>query len=358
MNIDREWLTRLPKTDLHVHLDGSLRPLTLLELAAAQGVELPATNERELRALTQVQGEERSLSHYLRAFMYTLPVLQTAPALERVAYELALDAAAENVRLIEVRYSPLLHRERGLHNREIIEAVARGLRRAEAETGILTGQILCGIRSMTPERSLELAQATLLYKDLGIVAFDLAGEEKDYPAKQHREAFYFVLNHNLNSTLHAGEAFGPESIAQALHYCGTHRIGHGTRLFESPELMNYVNDHRIPLEMCLTSNVHTGAVSSLQDHPCRKYLELGLRVTLNTDNRLISDTSVTLEFERATRAFALTVGDIHELILNGFKSAFLPHRQKAALMRQVVEELESLGVPPHHAYTNGRGDHL
>lgn len=358
MNIDREWLARLPKTDLHVHLDGSLRPQTLLELSGELGLDLPAANEREVRALTQVQGEERSLSHYLRAFMYTLPVMQTPAALERIAYELAADAAAENVRLIEVRYSPLLHRERGLHNREIIEAVARGLARAEAETGIITGQILCGIRSMTPERSLELAQATLLYKDHGVVAFDLAGEEKDYPAKQHREAFFFILNHNLNSTLHAGEAFGPESIAQALHYCGTHRIGHGTRLFENQELMNYVNDHRIPLEMCLTSNVHTGAVSSLNDHPFRKYLDLGLRVTLNTDNRLISDTCVTLEYERAVRAFGLGVGDIHELILNGFKSAFLPHRRKAELMRRVVEELEGLGVPPHHAYTNGRGDHL
>jgi adenosine deaminase len=358
VNIDREWLARLPKTDLHVHLDGSLRPQTLLELSGELGLDLPAANEREVRALTQVQGEERSLSHYLRAFMYTLPVMQTPAALERIAYELAADAAAENVRLIEVRYSPLLHRERGLHNREIIEAVARGLARAEAETGIITGQILCGIRSMTPERSLELAQATLLYKDHGVVAFDLAGEEKDYPAKQHREAFFFILNHNLNSTLHAGEAFGPESIAQALHYCGTHRIGHGTRLFENQELMNYVNDHRIPLEMCLTSNVHTGAVSSLNDHPFRKYLDLGLRVTLNTDNRLISDTCVTLEYERAVRAFGLGVGDIHELILNGFKSAFLPHRRKAELMRRVVEELEGLGVPPHHAYTNGRGDHL
>ncbi len=209
MNIDREWLARLPKTDLHVHLDGSLRPQTLLELSGELGLDLPAANEREVRALTQVQGEERSLSHYLRAFMYTLPVMQTPAALERIAYELAADAAAENVRLIEVRYSPLLHRERGLHNREIIEAVARGLARAEAESGIITGQILCGIRSMTPERSLELAQATLLYKDHGVVAFDLAGEEKDYPAKQHREAFFFILNHIAEAGDHFSLCLGP-----------------------------------------------------------------------------------------------------------------------------------------------------
>lgn len=358
MSIDPGWLERLPKSDLHVHLDGSLRPETLLELAEEAGVDLPAKDVEGVRALTQVRGGERSLAHYLRAFSYTLPSLQTAAALERSAYELAADAAAENVRLIEVRYSPLLHRERGLHNREIIEAVASGLKRAERESGIIAGQILCGIRSMTPERSLELAQATLLYKDLGIVAFDLAGEERDYPAKRHREAFYFILNHNLNSTLHAGEAFGPESISQALHYCGARRIGHGTRLFEDESLMNYVNDHRIPLEMCLTSNLHTGAVTDIHDHPFRKYLDLGLRVTLNTDNRLISDTSMTREYQAAAEAFDLDVGEIHELVINGFKSAFLPHAEKVALMRTVVAELETLGAPTHHPMTEGRGDHL
>lgn len=358
MNIDRDWLERLPKTDLHVHLDGSLRPGTLLELAAEADIDLPASDENEVRALTEVKGSERSLSHYLRAFMYTLPSMQSDTALERVAYELATDAAAENVRLIEVRYSPLLHRERGLHNREIIKAVARGLKRAEHETGIITGQILCGIRSMTPEKSMELAQATLMYKDDGIVAFDLAGEEKDYPAKKHREAFYYILNHNLNSTLHAGEAFGPESIAQALHYCGAHRIGHGVRLYEDETLMSYVNDHRIPLEMCLSSNLHTGSVVDLQDHPFRKYLKQGLRVTLNTDNRLISNTSVTEEFHRAVTAFDLDVGEIHELILNGFKSAFMPHQRKVALVKSVVAELELLGAPARHPMTNGRGDHL
>ncbi len=358
MIIDHDWLRRLPKTDLHVHLDGSLRPDTLLELADQAGVDLPAKSEEEVRELTQVRGEKRSLNHYLRAFRYTLPSLQTEAALERAAYELAIDAAAENVRLIEVRYSPLLHHENGLHNRAIIDAVAQGLSRAENETGIIAGQILCGIRSMTPDKSMELAQATLMYKDKGIVAFDLAGAEKDYPAKKHREAFYFILNHNLNSTLHAGEAFGPESIAQALHYCGTHRIGHGTRLYEDESLMNYVNDHRIPLEMCLSSNLHTGAVANLPNHPFRKYLDLGLRVTLNTDNRLISDTDVTLEFQRACEAFNLDLGQIQELVINGFKSAFLPHERKVVLVRQVVAELEELGGPSHHRGTEGRGDHL
>ena len=358
MTIDYPWLLKVPKTDLHVHLDGSLRPATLLELAEASGVAVPAGDEGELRRLLQINGGERSLGRYLEAFRYTVPVLQNEAALERAAYELALDAAAENVRLMEVRYSPLLHRDQGLQFGEIIAAVNRGLTRGAEETGIVCGQILCGIRHMTPEKSLELAEATLKHKDHGIVAFDLAGEEKDYPAKKHREAFYFIKNHNLNSTLHAGEAFGPESIAQALHYCGTHRIGHGTRLWEDPSLMEYVNDHRIPLEVCLTSNLHTGAVANLRDHPFRKYLDRGLRVTLNTDNRLMSDTCVTKEYHAAVQALGLSASEIHEIVINGFKSAFLPHDQKVALVRQVVQELEDLGVPGHHLYTDGRGDHL
>jgi len=352
MKIDRDWLAALPKTDLHVHLDGSIRPATLLELAADGGVELGLKNEKEIREATQAAGGERSLERYLRAFRYTLPVLQTEGALERTAYELAMDAAEENVRLIEVRYSPLLHREKGMEFTEIIHAVQRGLSRAETETEIIASQILCGIRNMSPESSLDLARATLEYRDIGVVAFDLAGAEKDYPAKKHREAFYFVQNHNLNSTLHAGEAFGPDSISQALHYCGAQRIGHGVRLNEDEALLNFVNDHRIPLEMCLSSNVDTGAVKSIEVHPFRKYLDLDLRVTLNTDNRLISDTSVTGEFALAVEAFHLDVEAIHNIVLNGFKSAFLPHARKSVLVREVVRELVELGAPPEHRYAD------
>lgn len=354
MKIDKDWLKELPKTDLHVHLDGSIRPTTLLELAADCCVELGLKNEAEIREATQMGEGDRSLERYLRAFKYTLAVLQDEASLERAAYELALDAAAENVRLIEVRYSPLLHREKGLDFKEIIPAVERGLHRAEAETGIIAGQILCGIRNMHPEKSLELAEATLEYRNHGVVAFDLAGAEKDYPAKMHKEAFYYVQNNNLNSTLHAGEAFGPASISQALHYCSAHRIGHGVRLGEDEALLNFVNDHRIPLEMCLTSNLDTGAVEEIRRHPFGKYLDLDLRVTLNTDNRLISDTTVTDEFVLATEAFDLGVEDIHTIVLNGFKSAFLPHARKSELVREVVRELVQLGAPPENRYA----DHL
>ncbi len=354
MKFDYDWLKALPKTDLHVHLDGSVRPATLLDLAREGEVDLGLHSEEEIREACQMGDGERSLERYLRAFRYTLPVMQWEGALERTAYELAMDAAAENVRLIEMRYSPLLHRERGLGFGEIISAVARGLERAEKETGIIAGQILCGIRNMPPDSSLELAEATLEYRDLGVVAFDLAGAEKDYPAKEHKEAFYFVQNNNLNSTLHAGEAFGPASISQALHYCSAHRIGHGVRLGEDEDLLRFANDHRIPLEMCLTSNLDTGAVADIRQHPFGKYLDLDLRVTLNTDNRLISDTTVTGEFALAAEAFQLSVEAIHTIVLNGFKSAFLPHARKSELVREVVRELVQMGAPPENRYA----DHL
>ena len=197
------------------------------------------------------------------------------------------------MRYIEVRFSPILHTRHGLSLKESVDAARTGLERAERETGIQTGIILCGIRHISPESCLVLAQLALEYKSAGVVGFDLAGAEEHFPAKKHREAFFLILNNNINCTVHAGEAFGPASIAQAVHYCGAHRIGHGTRLREDPDLMDYVNDHRIALEMCLSSNVQTGAVDTLGDHPVKYYLNEGLRVTLNTDNRLMSDTTLT-----------------------------------------------------------------
>jgi adenosine deaminase len=332
-------LRSLPKTDLHVHLDGSIRPATLFELAREQGVRLPIRNRAELRRFLASLTAGVSLPRYLKAFDLTLKVLQEAPALERAAFELAEDSHGEGVRYIEVRYCPALHTRRGLGMDETVDAVVAGLTRARRRYGIHTGTIICGIRHLSPRLSLELARLAVAYYGRGVVGFDLAGAEKDYPAKEHRRAFDYVVRNNVNVTVHAGEAFGPESIAQALHYCGAHRIGHGTRLREDPGILNYVNDHRIPLEMCLTSNVQTGAVRSLRSHPFRSYLDHGLRVTLNTDNRLVSSTTMTRELERAVVSLGLTPDDVRNLVLNGFKSAFVPFREKGALMRRAVSEM-------------------
>jgi adenosine deaminase len=340
MRLSERVIRRLPKTDIHCHLDGCLRPRTMLELAEAQGVRLPKRKLSELTRVLQAGKRTRNLGDYLKIFDYTLSVMQERDALFRVAYELAEDAAAENVRHLEVRYSPILHRKKKLAYEDIVESVIAGLAEAGRKYRISTGVIICGIRSMGPTTSLELAELAVAYKGRGVLAFDLAGQEKDYPAKEHRAAFQLILKNNINSTVHAGEAFGAASIGQALHYCGAHRIGHGTRLREDPDLMRYVNDHRIPLEVCLSSNVQTRTVRTLRDHPFGYYFSQGLRVTLNTDSRLISATDVSKEIALAARAFRLSPYEVKRIIIMGFKSAFLPYAEKARLLREVNLEID------------------
>jgi adenosine deaminase len=333
-------IRRLPKAELHCHLDGSMRPRTVLELAAEQGVTLPTTNLAKLTRLMQAGKRTRNLGDYLKIFDLTLSVLQQKEALYRTAYELVEDCAEENVRHLEVRYSPILHRKKRLPFPDIVDPVIAGLRDAGAKYNVSTGVIICGIRSMSPKVSIQLAELAVAYKGRGVLAFDLAGQERDYPAKAHREAFQVILKHNINSTVHGGEAFGAASIAQALHYCGAHRIGHGTRLKEDPDLLRYVRDHRIPLEMCLSSNIQTRAVNRIQDHPCGEYFRQGLRVTLNTDNRLMSATTVSEEIALAARAFKFSPYELKRIVINGFKSAFLPYPQKARMLREVNLEID------------------
>ncbi|MGA9525610.1 MAG: adenosine deaminase, partial [Myxococcaceae bacterium] len=271
LEVSEELLRALPKTDLHCHLDGSMRLKTILELAEQQKVKLPANDEESLARAIHMGEVCKSLEDYLVAFDVTLSVLQTEEGLFRAAYELAIDCAAENVRYVEVRYSPVLHQQKGLKLTTIVDAVLEGLRVAKRETGIRYGVILCGIRHINPQTSVRLAELCVAYKNRGVIGFDLAGAEMNFPAKDHKDAFQLILRNNVNCTAHAGEAYGPESISQAIHYLGAHRIGHGTRLREDGDLLNYVNDHRIPLEVCLSSNVQTGAVTDLKSHPLKFY---------------------------------------------------------------------------------------
>jgi adenosine deaminase len=337
--VSEELLRALPKTDLHCHLDGSLRVGTILELADAQKVKLPEeTPEGLAKALHQGQ-ICANLEDYLRAFSITLSVLQTEEALYRAAYELAFDAARENVRYLEVRYAPVLHTRRGLKPTTIVDAVLEGLRVAKRETGIKSNVIICGIRHIDPVTSLRLAELAVAYKNKGVVGYDLAGAEEGYPSKDHQAAFQLILDNNVNVTIHAGEAFGPESIAQAVHYCGAHRIGHGVRLRENGDLLNYINDHRVPLEMCPSSNVQTRSVADMKSHPLKFYFDFGLRVTVNTDNRLITDTTSTNELWIAHREMGFTLEDLVTLVVQGFKSAFLPFREKSDLLKLVNCEI-------------------
>ncbi len=341
VKITEDFLRELPKVELHCHLDGSLRLESMIDQAIKDKVDLPTTNADDLRRMVCINEQVNSLPNYLKNFEITLKVLQTPEALTRAAYELAEDCSQENILYLEVRYSPILHTERGMTTMETVDAVLKGLRQAEQDFKIKTGIIICGIRSISPEISYRLAELAVAFKNRGVVGFDLAGIEENFPAKNHREAFNLILQNNINTTLHAGESYGPESIHQAIHYCGAHRIGHGVRLKEDGDLLNYVNDHRIALEMCLTSNVQTGSVPNYQSHPFKFYYEYGLRVTLNTDNRLISNTTLTKEYYLAHQYYNFGIREFKEIIIGGFKSAFLPHRTRTELIKRIADQLDT-----------------
>ena len=338
--LTKDALRRWPKAELHVHLDGALRPATMLELARAQGgaIRLPADTPESLAKAMLVR-DAKNLEEYLEKYTITLSVLQTAAALERVAYEFVLDKAAENVRYVEVRYSPLLHRP-ALTLAQAIEAPLAGIRRASAETGTKVGLIVCAMRTKPPAESLELARAAAEYHAAGVTAFDLAGAERGFPARDHRAAFEYAAAHGMACTCHAGEGDGPHSIHQAIHEVGAQRIGHGTRLAEDPALLEEVVARKIPLEMCLTSNVHTHVVASVAEHPFKRYFQQGVVVTLNTDGPLTDGITLTDEYFLAHAVLGLSPDDLARVVLNACESAFLPEYEKVALVSRVQSELE------------------
>jgi adenosine deaminase len=340
-DISDDLLRALPKTDLHVHLDGSLRLATFIELGAAAGLDMPR-DTREVRRKFFPPDREPRFDEFLKYFQHTLAVLQTAENLERAACELAEDFFADGVWYVEVRFCPLLHQDQGLTPDQAVAAVRDGLARAEESLGIKTGIILTGIRTTGPESSYELSQLAVQWKDRGVVAFDLAGSEEHFPAKDHLEAFYNTMNNNQNVTIHAGEGFGPASIHQALHRCGANRIGHGTRLEEDPDLLAYVANNRVPLEVCLSSNLQSCVVDDLAHHPFRYYLKEGLRVTLNTDNTLFARTSPFGELRLAVDTFDLTLLETENLLINGFKSAFYPEEKKRIMVLEALRTMASL----------------
>jgi adenosine deaminase len=336
-----EQLRRIPKAELHCHLDGSVRPSTLLELGREYKVKMPRDSADSLREY-MVVSDAKSLEDYLERFEITVSVMQTADAIERIAYELGADAAADGVRYIEVRNAPILNSRGSLEMGEALEAQLKGLDRAEKDYGIVARSIVCSLRQLPPETSLELAQLAVAYKDRGVVAFDLAGGEAGYPASAHGDAFAYARKHNLGVTIHAGEGDGARSVRDAVHKCGANRLGHATRLIEDPELTQYVNDRRIGLEICLTSNVQTHAAKSYQSHPLRNYFDRGMNLTLNTDNRLMSGTTLTDEYLFAAKHLDFSFDELCTLALNGFESAFLPWEQRVKLLAEVSQEMAAL----------------
>jgi len=339
--VHSELLRRLPKAELHCHLDGSVRPETLIELGREYHRPMPRRTPEELAAYMRVD-DARRLEDYLARFDVTLSVMQTAEALERIAYELAIDAARDGVRYIEVRYAPVLNIRDGLSLGAAVEAPLRGLARAERDGGAIGRVLVCGIRTMTPEQSLELAELAVAYRHRGVVGFDLAGGEAGNPASLHQAAFQYAHSHDLACTCHAGEGAGAASVRDAVHICGANRIGHATRLYEDESLAQYVNDRRIALEICLTSNVQTHAVDSYEDHPLRRYYARGMNVVLNTDNRLMSGTTLTDEYLHAARALGFTFDELAEIAINGFASAFIPWEERERLIAHARSEIAML----------------
>ena len=347
MKLTTPQLQTLPKVLLHEHLDGVLRPQTVIDLAADVHYDgLPTRDPEELARWFHQGANQGSLAKYLEGFRHTIAVMQTEEALERVAYEQAEDLSRDGVVYYETRFAPVFHTTKGLTHQQVVAAVLKGMARGRQDFGIRSGLILCAMRNMNV--SLEMAELAVDFRSRGVVGFDLAGEEGGYPPKKHVDAFHYIQRENFNITVHAGEGFGKESIWQAIQYCGAHRIGHGARLIDDiavadgkavklGDLAQYVLDKRIPLEICLISNVHTGATPSLEQHPFKILYQEKFRVTLNTDNRLMSDTTMTREFEAAAGTFGLGIDDFEKITINAMKSAFLPYDQRLDVIYRIIK---------------------
>ncbi len=339
--LTRELMGRLPKAELHVHLDGCLRPDTMLALARQARVSLPVSDPATLRKFMRVDNAT-NLEDYLRRFDITIALLQTPEAVERVAYEMVEDAARDNVRYLEVRYCPQLSRVGGMTLEEVLDAELRGLARGERDFGVVTRVINCSLRHYDPAVSLEIAERSVAYQGNGVVAFDLAGGEAGRPPGVHKAAFDVAARGYLGITVHAGEAAGAESVAEAVHLCHANRIGHGTRLGESSRLLEYVRDRRILIETNITSNVQTRAVSRASKHPVRGYFDAGLNVTLCTDAWLMTGVRLSDEYWLAHTDLGFSREEIDRLILNGFESAFLSWPARLDLLGRVRDELASI----------------
>ncbi|MFE9959491.1 adenosine deaminase [Micromonospora sp. NPDC005299] len=349
MAISYEDIVKVPKALLHDHLDGGLRPATIVELAAEVGHELPSTDPEALGRWFAEAANSGSLERYLETFAHTVAVMQTGPALRRVARECALDLAADGVVYAEVRFAPEQHLEQNLTLDEVVDAVVTGFREgsalaAEAGTPIRVGTLLTAMRHAA--RSQEIAELAVRHRDTGVVGFDIAGAEAGFPPTRHLDAFEYLQRENFHFTIHAGEAFGLPSIWQAIQWCGADRLGHGVRIVDditpgNPPVLGrlaaYVRDKRIPLELCPSSNVQTGAAASIADHPIGLLRDLRFRVTVNTDNRLMSGTSMSREMALLVDAFGYGWKELQWFTINAMKSAFIPFDERLKIIDEVIK---------------------
>ncbi len=341
-------INSLPKVLLHDHLDGGLRPQTIIELAKEiKYKKLPTSDPDELAEWFHRGANKGNLVEFLQGFDHTTAVMQTKENLQRVAYEMMEDMKNDGVCYVETRFAPVFHTSKNIYAEDAVLAVLDGLEKGKKDFGVGYGLILCAMRNM--KNSLEIAELAVNFRDSGVVGFDLAGEEGGYPPKKHIDAFQFIQRSNFNITIHAGEAFGKESIWQAIQWCGAHRIGHATHLAEDivsdksgnsfvfGELAQYILDKRIPLEICLLSNLHTGAVDKLENHPFKILYDNKFRVTINTDDRLMSNTTMTKEFITAQKYFGITIDDIEKITLNSMKSAFIHYNERLHYIYNIIK---------------------
>jgi adenosine deaminase len=344
--ITHEDIVKAPKALLHDHLDGGLRPATIIDLAGAIGHVLPETDPARLGDWFVAAADSGSLERYLETFAHTVAVMQTEEGLHRVAKECALDLAADGVVYAEVRYAPEQHLERGLSLDQVVDIVHAGFREGCAEAAgqgrqIRIGTLLTAMRHAA--RSQEIAELAVRYRDSGVVGFDIAGAEAGFPPTRHLDAFEYLQRENFHFTIHAGEAFGLPSIWQAIQWCGADRLGHGVRIVDDitgsvlGRLASYVRDKRIPLELCPSSNVQTGAAASIAEHPIGLLHDLRFRVTVNTDNRLMSGTSMTREMTLLAEAFGWGWAELQWLTINAMKSAFIPYDERLAIITEVIK---------------------
>lgn len=326
-----DFLDRMPKADLHVHIDGAVRTATILELAKAQGMALPAKDAESLAPFVTVGPDSRSLADFLRTFEVFYPLLRNADAVERIAYELVLDEANDGVVYVEARFAPALQASGGFTIDDAVHAALRGLEAGAAETGIDTGLILCCYRSEPPAASEATVDAALRFREEGVVGVDLAGDELNFPAAPHAEFLLRAKKAGLPLTIHAGEVGTAKNLREAVFLFGASRLGHAVRLPEDPELMEHVADEDLPVEVCLSSNLKTGAVHSIEAHPLRSFLDAGVPVVLNTDDPAVCRTTLSKEYALAVETFSLTVEELRRMAAASIASAFAPEGTRRRL---------------------------
>ncbi|OQA92100.1 MAG: Aminodeoxyfutalosine deaminase [Elusimicrobia bacterium ADurb.Bin231] len=345
MMVSKDILRKIPKVDLHCHLDGSVRPQTILELAKKKNFKFPdnVLSAGDLKKYVSVSSECHTLTEFLKVFDFYLPFLNTPEAVERISYELCEDCAKENVRYLEVRFAPFLQSTETFNMKDVVSTCLSGLKQGSKDFGIDTGLILCCLRSFTDEINLATVELASLFKDNGVVALDLAGDESRYPTRDFSGHFSMAKKYKIPFTIHAGEASGPESIREAISI-GASRIGHGTNLIKDEKLLNELKVKQVPIEVCITSNIQTNVVKDAESHPVTEFYKRGLNVTLNTDDRSVSGIELSDEFDIFVNRLRFLPEDLYTVVINAAGALFLPDVDRKNLISSIKKEFAELKI--------------